>query len=291
MKAKKSSDIGLRRGRVLQNLSQSEQLDVIADGLPILMKSAEDLFEASKKLGERGRVAIMLQSHAAEELAKLLILIDIVRCPPKYRQSRIGTMINWFYDHLARLIYVEAQSWKPMYITQLQQYIDENRKFHYLEGGNGEYILPNFTIYMRESLLYTDLVTHEDGTLAWNDPVVPPNMFGMGDLLAWRVCQALRSMGAFTRKGLDIISTTWSNTEFADAQSWSDAKGLCLEMLKALEVAGLISDRATPEQASTLLHDWQMPMYNINFKKIDVPLEQLQADRDASFWSEFGDFL
>lgn len=184
MEAKKASDIGLRRGKILQNLPQSKQLDVIAEGLPILMKSAGDLLSASKKLGDRGRVPTMLQSHAAEELAKVLILIDIVRCPPKIRQSRIGTMMRWFYDHLARLIYVEAQSWKPVDIKQLQEYVNENRKSHYLEGAYGEYIFPNWTTYMRESLLYADLITHEDGTLIWNDPVVPPSVFVNGGLRA-----------------------------------------------------------------------------------------------------------
>lgn len=290
VQARKSSDIGMRRGRILQNLSQSKQMDVIAEGLPVLMKSAGDLLSASRNLGERGRVAIMLQSHAAEELAKVLILVDIVRCPPKLRQSRLGTMMGWFYDHLARLIYVESQNWKPTDIKQLQDYVDDNRKSHYLEGEYGEYIFLNWTIYMRESLLYADLITHEDGTLSWNDPVVPPSIFGIGEMRAWRVCQALQDMGAFTREGLDVISSIWLNTEFADVQNWSVAKELALGMLRALEKEGLISERATQEQVGTLLHDWQMPMYNVNFRKIDVPLEQLQACRDANFSAEFSDW-
>ncbi|MDX5955963.1 MULTISPECIES: hypothetical protein [Azospirillum] len=290
MEARRSSDIGLRRGRILPNLPQSQQLDLIADGLPVLMKSAQDLLSASKRLGERGRVAIMLESHATEELAKALILVDIVRCPPKLRPSRIATMMGWFYDHLARLIYVDAQSWKPTSVTQLQSYVDDHRKSHYLEGSVGEYIFPNWTIYMRESLLYADLITHEDGVPMWNDPVIPPSAFGFGEPSAWRICQALQDMGAFTRHGLDVMSSAWRCTEFAGPQSWSDTKHLTRKMLEALESAGLISERATSEQVGTLLHNWQMPMYNIDFEKIDVPLNELQADRDANLWSEYGDW-
>ncbi len=81
--ARKSADIGMKRGRVLSNLPQAKQLDLIAEGLPILMKSAEDLFVATRALDNHDRAAIILQGHALEEVAKILILLDIVRCPPK----------------------------------------------------------------------------------------------------------------------------------------------------------------------------------------------------------------
>ncbi len=111
--AKKSADIGMKRGWALANLPQAQQLDVIAEGLPILLKSADNLLEASKVLGQYDRAATILRGHGSEELAKVLILMDIVHCPPKLRGQRVGPMMGWFYDHLARLIYLDAQSWKP----------------------------------------------------------------------------------------------------------------------------------------------------------------------------------
>lgn len=159
----------MKRARVLPNLPQSKQLDVIAEGLPILMKSAGELLAASKTLGEHHRAADILHGHAMEEVAKILILIDIVRCPPKLRPSRIGPMITWFYDHLARLIYIDAQSWKPVSANQLQEYVDHHRKSHYLEGAFGEYIMPNWTTFSRESMLYADIITDEDGEPMWNE--------------------------------------------------------------------------------------------------------------------------
>ena len=47
VEARKSEEIGMKRGRVLVNLPPSKQLDLIAEGLPILMKSADDLLAAS----------------------------------------------------------------------------------------------------------------------------------------------------------------------------------------------------------------------------------------------------
>jgi len=90
----KSADIGMRRGRVLANLPQTQQLNVIAEGLPILMNSADGLLAASKALVERDRAATILKGHAMEEVAKILILMDIVRCPPKLRGERVGPMMG-----------------------------------------------------------------------------------------------------------------------------------------------------------------------------------------------------
>ncbi|MER9185932.1 hypothetical protein [Mesorhizobium australicum] len=52
----------------------------------------------------------------------------------------------WFYDHLARLLYIEAQDWRPTDLNELRTYVDQQRRSHYLEGHVGEYILPNSNI-------------------------------------------------------------------------------------------------------------------------------------------------
>jgi hypothetical protein len=286
--AKKSDDIGMKRGRVLPNLPQSKQLDVIAEGLPILMKSAGDLLNASKALDKHHRAATILQGHAMEEVAKILILIDIVRCPQKMRPSRIGPMMAWFYDHLARLIYIDAQHWKPENVKHLQEYVDHHRKSHYLEGAIGEYIMPNWTTWSRESMLYADIFTEEDGEPIWNEPDAQASLYDYYDPIPWQVCQALHDMGAFTRSGLDIVSSVWSQTEFVDDKHWKYTESLTYEMLKALERAGLISEAARDEQLDALYFRWQLPMYHIDFKRIEVPLAELQAERDAKFWSEVG---
>src|SRR5258708_37178734 len=90
--AKKSHDIGMRRGRVLPNLPQPKQLDVIADGLPILMKSAGDLLAASKALGEHHRAATILKGHAMEEIAKILSCCSLT--PPTSSPTRTSGLAN-----------------------------------------------------------------------------------------------------------------------------------------------------------------------------------------------------
>ncbi len=141
--AKKSSDIGLGKAAIICNLPAEQRLEFIAEGLPILFESAKSLAEASQALEQFPREAEILERHCEEECAKSLILVDIIRCPKKKGAARVGPMMRWFYDHLARLIYAEAQSWKPVNAGQLQEYVDSHRASHYFEGEYGEYIVPN----------------------------------------------------------------------------------------------------------------------------------------------------
>lgn len=276
----------MKRGRVLSNLSQPKQFDIIAEGLPILMRSAGDLFEASSVLAEHHRAATVLEGQAVEEVAKVLMLVDIVRCPQKIRPSRIGSMMTWFYDHLARLVYIDAQHWKPMNFNQLQAYVDDHRRSHTLEGMVGEYIMPNWTIWSRESLLYADIATFENGEPTWNDPDYNATPGDYHPRSPWRVCQVLCDMGAFTREGLDVLSEVWGQVEFKDDQNWDDATRLTERMLSVLGEADLITDAANTDQAGTLYGQWQMPMYHIDFARIEVALEDLNAEREAKLWSE-----
>ncbi|RUV67246.1 hypothetical protein EOA50_29680 [Mesorhizobium sp. M1A.F.Ca.IN.020.30.1.1] len=288
--AQKSSDIGMKRGRTLANLPASAQLDLIAEGLPILMKSAGDLLAAARSLEGHPRSASILLGHSLEEVAKILVLMDIVRCPPKIRPSRVGPMMQWFYDHLARLLYLDAQSWRPMHVRQLQEYLDDQRRSHYLGGSIGEYILPNSTLAGRESLLYADIITYEEGDPIWSEPSNHEPVFGFagGNPRPWEVCCALRDFGAFTRAGLDVVSDVWSRLDFKDEVSATEADRLSHEMALALQTTGLITEQANEDQLGYLYRSWQLPMYRMDFKRIEVPLDELKDQRDANFWSEVG---
>ncbi|MER9592987.1 hypothetical protein NKI94_30200 [Mesorhizobium australicum] len=288
--AQKSSDIGMRRGRVIANMSADKQLDLIAEGLPILMKSATDLLNASTGLSGHSRASKILEGHALEEAAKILVLMDIVRCPPKIRPSRIGPMMAWFYDHLARLLYIEAQDWRPMDLNDLRAYVDQQRRSHYLEGHIGEYILPNSTTSTRETLLYADIVTYEEGDPIWSEPSYDDPVSRMFPRYPspWKTCEALQIVGAFTREGLDIVSSAWAGVDFSGAETSRESSKLTFEMLVSLDGDKLIPEAATKEHASHLMHRWQLPMYQLDFKRLEVSLEELKKQRDANFWAEAG---
>lgn len=170
----KGPEIGLRQAKRLCQLSHSQRLEFLAEALPIILRSAQGFWQSSEQLRQsHRREAKVLEGFAKEEAAKILILIDAVRCPPKLIASKLNRIVGWFYDHLARLIYAEAVSWKPMHLAQLREYVDLQRRGHFLEGHAGEYILPNWTIYQRESRLYVDIEAYQDEELNWSAPRHP----------------------------------------------------------------------------------------------------------------------
>jgi hypothetical protein len=150
-KRPKGPEIGLHQARRLCQLDESARLAFIAEGLPVILRSAQGFWTAAEQLQTHRREAKVLEGYAEEEAAKILILVDAVRCPPKLVASRLNRIVGWFYNHLARLIYAEAVSWKPTHLAELREYVDRQRRGHYLEGNAGEYIAPNWAVYQRES--------------------------------------------------------------------------------------------------------------------------------------------
>ncbi len=97
--------IGFKQAAQIANMTGAARLAFIAEGLPIIFESAKSLMAASRALETFPRERSILEGHAAEECAKILILVDLVRCPPKRSAALTGTMMRWFYSHLARIIY------------------------------------------------------------------------------------------------------------------------------------------------------------------------------------------
>lgn len=277
-------NIGLGQARRLAQMKHGERLQFIAEGLPIILASAAGFLAASEPLkNDRPRETDVLLGFAEEEAAKALILLDIVRCPPSRVASKIGTMVGWFYDHLARLIYAKASSWKPMTVAQLQEYVNHNRATHYVDGDYGEYIFPNQELFSRESRLYADIGAYEDGNLFWNEPKSYTDALLRFDPPSYRAIAALAAVGAFSPKGLKAMADTWAQQEFRETETHADAERLTQVMIGRLIDLGLPSSTAKQEDVAMIYGAWQMPMYNIDLRPIDVTMDELQRARDANY--------
>ena len=216
----KSSDIGLRKAKALCGMTSAVRREFIAEGLPILFDSATSLIRASEALQDWPREADILESQAQEECAKALILIDLMRCPANRTAARTGPMMQWFYDHLARLIYADAQYWRPVTAADLQSYINNERKSHYLEGEYGEYIMPNWTLFRRESALYADVAADEVGKLQWMSPQRNPSVLPGLRPMAYKIVDALSAFGVFTPSGLEIMNQVWGACPLTHHTRW-----------------------------------------------------------------------
>jgi hypothetical protein len=290
-KTNQASDIGMRKARLICNMGADQRLEFIAEGLPIIFASAKSLAMATQALKQFPREAEILERLCEEECAKILILVDIIRCPKKKVATRVGRMMDWFYQHLARLIYANAQGWKVSGARELQEYIDRDRQSHYLEGDYGpagEFgmdILPNWALLERESSLYADVMVAEDGNPTWSSPVEWQGESHDAYLpTSFLVVETLQAFGVFTSEGLKILAEVWGKHEFgSESDEWSlHPRDLFLELAKRLEATGLITEHATRDHTHNLINNWQLPMYNLDFSKINAQLEELSEQREAN---------
>jgi len=289
--ANRTLDIGLGQGWRLCQKRPNERLILVSDGLPVILASAQGFWGASCYLRDMPREAEVLRGFAEEEAAKILILMDAIRCPPKLIASKISKIVSWFYSHLARLIYAESVSWEPMDVAQLRKYVDNERKAHYVDGYCGEYIMPNSKVYQRESTLYADIEAYDDGELGWNLPRGDDaNLFPSFDPPALALVEAMSALGIFTHQGLRATADIWGKVEFKDIENYEDAEALTNELLQRLVAEGLTTETAVRQHASRLYSHWPLPMYGFEFSLVDVPLDDLKAEQDRLFRSEIGGY-
>ena len=284
-------DIGLRQAKRLCQMPHDKRLEFLSTGLPLILDNARRFWETSCQLKERPREAGVLQGYAEEEAAKILILVDAARCPSNLITSRMGRIASWFYSHLARLIYAEAVLWRPINVTQLREYVDECRKSHSLEGYFGEHIVSNLSIYTRESALYVDIgCVDVKGTLAWDAPNFDTGPFSPLMPPALQLSEAMYNLGVFTTEGLKATSEIWGQTEFKNSESGLEARSLLQQLVKRLIEEELPAPGATQEHADRVFRDWQLPMYDLDFTPISVPIEDLMQEQDDMLQAEMADF-
>lgn len=83
-----------------------------------------------------------------------------------------------------------------------------------------------------------------------------------------------------------MIADVWGQEEFDLLKTSADAERFTEEMLRRMIDLGLPSDSATDKDVS-LIYRWQMPMYNLDLCPIDVPMDDLQRQRDARIPDEW----
>ena len=288
--AARAPNIGLGQARRLCQMGQRDRLAFIARGLPIVLRSARGFWEAASQLDDQVREAVVLERHAAEEAAKVLILMDMVRCPDELASSRMGRMVRWFYSHLARLIYAEAVGWRPTSVAELRGYVDLNRRSHYVEGAVGEYIAPNATIFDREGFLYTDIASYEEDAAIWSDPADLVHEFSFSgrppDVL--RLAESMERLGMFTERGVQLTAQVWGEVAFSERESFWERNKLTRALRDALIADGLPAEEAEHDDEQLLFEKWPLPMYDFDFGLTEVPLADLQDEQEAALRTELG---
>lgn len=120
----------------LDKLQGKEFFKKISEGMKAVYENATTILSHALCLKEKEltRCTRILYAVAEEESAKYLILLDAVRCPRK--DNMLVKHLKHFNDHLAKGIYVECCWWRPSTFKNLQEYIERNREYYYLDGPN-----------------------------------------------------------------------------------------------------------------------------------------------------------
>lgn len=300
MTKKKPSQVGLKQARLIGTMSCEKRIDFIAEGLPIILERAQKLYADAEALSTSPTSAAILINGAKEEAAKILILMDIIRSPKKRVARDSGKLMNWFYNHLARLIYANAISWKPLDIPELKYYVREERKTHYLDGEFGEYIYPNMALYQREAQMYVDVAILDSNKPKWVSPL--NNIFKSYNSkpIALNLAEAMQALGLFTPKGLRLVADIWNKADFKGKEApnhyestyWDEDTGqravgysgsvdLMKELYTRLQTEGICTDADNLAQMSRLFNSWQLPMYDFDLSPITVTQEELEKEQNS----------
>ena len=106
---------------------------------------------------------------------------------------------------------------------------------------------------------------------------------------ALRLAECMAALGLFTTR-IDAYGGCVKQCRVRGTEGPEDARRLASELMGRLIELGMPADAATQEHVDTLFSSWQLPMYHLDFTNIDVSLDDLKAQQEAMFWSEFGGY-
>ena len=121
----------------LLQLPDEKLFEEVSEGIRCIIDNAESLLAASDRLdaNREHRSAAILHAIATEESAKVLILIDLVRCPRCNQEGKRRT-IQAFVSHLAKEIYAAACGWRMSGFAEFKDAVTFMRRRFYLDGPN-----------------------------------------------------------------------------------------------------------------------------------------------------------
>ena len=281
------------RIRAIKDLSQlpdAELFEEIATGAELCAANARQIQLDSLKLDELNRTAgaKILRLAAEEEAAKVLILIDAVRCPRNEMPNDFARHLQYFNDHLAKGIYARYMCRRPHIFSDVREWVDRERKEYYLDGPNDvDWIFYNEILRSREEAIYVDYVEN-DGTHQWHDP---RRLDDLGAILpiAWNpslsIVSALFAAGLLTAGALRVIASTWRKQEIEDTFTAFAMFDLNNQTLKNLHNANLLATRE-PRILDEIANGWLFPLYGLDLRKDSVNKDGLREVQQS--WTPFG---
>ena len=260
----------------LHCLSDNTLFETVSEGVAHIVENAESLESMAVRLIELGehRGARMFRALAAEESAKVLILVDVVRCPLEESDRRVRTLRR-FYDHLAKHIHAKACSWRTADFAELERAIHRERRALYLDGPNEvDWIFPNYAKTERARPMYVDYVkdiTEVDGDCQWISPLTHREYRERESHtpLSLITARALYGMGLTTPEGLFIVADEWRPFKLElQTRYFSDLSPRIDQTLLRVIQQGLCPEIGSHYQ--TIVDHWPFPLWSLNLAPLTV---------------------
>ena len=292
---KKDAEVRTRDHVVdIAGFAEPRQFAEISEGIPHIVESAAELEGASEQLfaAKDFRASDIVKGHAEEEAAKVLILLDSVRCPRKAKVK--AKVLKGFYTHFVKRIYAKANS-LPNILSfgEMADFVEDKRRPFYLDGPSGvDWIFPNAITADREQKMYVDYVrdiTEPRGDYSWYAPMVPPVAFG--SYRAPRVVSLSRALcdaGVSSADGLACVGEIWREFQPDRGTSRAELRELIQGTLIRLDEVG--SGSIGREAESLILSEWSFPLWLLDLTVRPSPdgsLEELRRRRQRTIeWIE-----
>jgi hypothetical protein len=225
------------------------------------------------------RPAKALQNLAEEEAAKVLILLDAVRCP---QQKDRCALLRYFNDHLAKGIYAKSCSWMPLDFKDVAQYVEQHRRAYYLDGPNDmDWICPNAIILSHEAALYIDYVCDDEEDRAadcyWTFPTKALLTFFTSPVA--KIARALHQVGATTAEGLAVIAEVWRRVDVRSDMGFDELERLNRHTLEVLREQGLLA--TAPEEVYThVTRSWPFPLWPLDLGLLPRDYQERKAIKE-----------
>lgn len=274
----------------LEQLSDSALFETLSEGMLLIVHNAASLHETARRLhqAEEFRASEIMRGFAEEEAAKVLILLDYVRCPR--RSERRVQVLKRFYGHVAKRIYAMACKYPSIAsFGELSELVESESRPWYLDGPNRvDWIFRNSLVEKREHDLYVDYVpdvTDAKGAYHWVAPASPPPPFPFLSQYRASDCvtlvQFLSGAGALSAGGLDEIADLWRGFAPAPDADREQLNRLIVETLDRLALhCGTVEEGA----AQFIVSHWPFPLWSLTMKEprpdvadLDVLREQRQC--------------
>ena len=97
-----------------------------------------------------------------------------------------------------------------------------------------------------------------------------------------KLVEAMAALGIFTPQGLKATSDIWDQLAFTNTEDKEDARRLTSQLIERLCKENLPKPDASQDHANEMFINWPIPMYDFDFRLMDVSLAELEQEREVS---------